>query len=449
MKAQQLTALLVTGMAVHFFGGSVYAQSTVTTPDSKLPADAAPAAKSLTDYLKRTIKVTAAVRVRWEGPEGSNFTITPSDSYTLSRIRLGIAYQPASWVRLFAETQDSRAEFYKSVPNNTIVDPFDLRQSYVELGKIEGNGLKIRTGRQDLAIGSGRLVTSGDWSNITKSFDVLHGYVTTASMKMDVIAGSVLLVDPTRMDRNKPGEHFYVAYAAFGKLIPQASIEPYVMAKTAMNVKGKDGKLGDADTIYGGARLAGKLPAGFDYTAEAVREGGSYSDETVQAFGYATGAGWTFAKAPWHPRLNSDYVWASGSDNRKDGHHQSFDYLYGTQQPPNGLTGLFCWRNIEALRAGVETAPIKNLTVAVSYRDYWLATTQDSLYSGTGVATVTNVKATSNHVGEGVESMWTWKANSKTTVGAGIGTLTPGSYLKQSNKTTGFLYPYIVFTRVL
>ena len=32
------------------------------------------------------------------------------------------------------------------------------------------------------------------------------------------------------------------------------------MAKTALNVKGKDGKLGNADTLYGGLRVIGTIP---------------------------------------------------------------------------------------------------------------------------------------------------------------------------------------------
>jgi hypothetical protein len=448
MKTRQLTALLVIGTAVHLFGGSVYAQSTEATPDGKPPASAAKTANPFFDYLKRTVKVTASVRVRWEGPEGTNFAITPSNSYALSRLRFGLAYEPESWLRFFGEMQDSRAEFYRANPGNTVSDPWDFRQGYIEVGKIEGNGVKVRAGRQDISIGSGRLVASADWSNVTKAFNIFHGFVTTDAMKVDIVAGTVILADPTRMDRPKPGEHFYVAYSAFGKLIPQASLEPYTMAKTAMNVKGKDGKLGNADTIYGGARLLGKIPGGFDYSAEAVREFGSYSDETIQAFGYITGGGWTFAKAPWHPRLNGEYQFASGNDDRKDHYHQGFDFLYGLQQPVTSLTGQFGWRNIETLKAGVETGPLKNLKVSLYYRNYRLATIEDGLYSGTNVETVLNTKATSNHVGEGLENMWTWKATPKTTVGAGIATLTPGAYLKQSNKTTGFLYPYVVFARV-
>jgi hypothetical protein len=449
VKTRQLTNVLALATTITFFTRTGHTQSPAATPDGTPAAPAAVAASGLRDYIARTVKVTAALRVRWEGPDGSDFTVSPADSYTLTRIRVGMAFQPTPWLRVFGEVQDARAEFYKTPPSSALVDPFDLRQSYIELGKTEGNGFKVRAGRQDLAIGSGRLVSSGDWSNVTKSFDILHGYYTSAGIKVDVIAGSVVLADPTRMDRNKPGERFYVAYTSFNKVIPAGVIEPYVMAKTALNVKGKDGVLGNADTIYGGARVMGKTPYGFDYSAEAVREGGGYAHDTVQAFGYVAGGGWTFSRAPWHPRLNADYAWASGDDNRKDGHHQSFDYLYGTQQPMYSLTGIFAWRNIADWRAGVELTPRKNLTLSASFRDFWLATVQDGLYNCGGTRTVFNAKATSNHVGEGLEAIFSYRFNSRTTLGAGIGTVAPGSYLKQSNKTTGFTFPYITFTRQL
>ena len=209
------------------------------------------------------------------------------------------------------------------------------------------------------------------------------------------------------------------------------------MAKTAMNVKGKDGKLGDADTLYGGLRIVGTIPGGFDYNAEAVREGGDYGHDAVQAVGYAGGGGWTLAKAVGKPHFSSDFAWASGDSGRKDGHHQSFDYLYGSQQPITSLTGQVAWRNIADWRAGVD------------FRDYWLATVQDGLYSGIGTRTVFYVKATSNHVGEGVETQLIWTLTSKMACGVGVGNLSPGSYLKQSGKTSGYVYPYLSFTRTL
>jgi Alginate export len=52
----------------------------------------------------------------------------------------------------------------KVTPSNAVADPFDFRQGYVDAGALEGNGIKLRVGRQDLTFGPGRLVATGDWS---------------------------------------------------------------------------------------------------------------------------------------------------------------------------------------------------------------------------------------------------------------------------------------------
>jgi hypothetical protein len=448
MRIRHLTTLFLMGASVYFFGGTGRAQSSASGPDSATPVTTE-TSEGLKGFLARTIRVRGSVRSRWEATQGSDFTLTPADSYLLTRIRLGIAFQPTSFLRFFAETQDARATGYKTVPPSSVDDPIDFRQGYVEVGAIEGPGFKLRVGRQELTLGSARLVATGDWSNVTRTFDIFHGYVTTNFLKLDLVGGSPVLADPIRLDRNKPGERFYVAYAAMGKLIPRASVEPYFMAKTALNVMGKDGKLGNADTLYAGARLAGTVPGGFDYNAEAVREGGDYGNDVVQAFGYVAGGGWTLSRVPWKPRFSSDYVWASGDTGRKDGHHESFDYLYGINQPLNSLTGQFAWRNLADWRAGVEFDPWKKLKVKVDFRDYWLATVQDGLYNYCGTRTVFNTSATSSHVGEGVDALFTATVTPKTIIGVGVGYLDPGSYLTQSGKTSGFVYPFLAFTRQL
>lgn len=443
-----MSAVVLLGASVTIVGANGYAQTSGSASNTTGVANSATPSEGLTDYLRRTFQFTGSVRVRVEAPRGSDFTVTPADAYALSRIRLGLGYRPLKWLRFFGEGEDSRVEFYRTNPASTLSDPFEFRQGYVELGAIEGNGVKVRVGRQDLFVGSLHLISTGDWSNITKNFNVARGTVTDGKFTLDMIAGSVVLDDPTRMDRSKPGEHFYVAYGAWKNLASGASIEPYVMAKTAMNVKGKDGKLGDADTIYGGLRVFGKVRA-FDYSAEAVREGGSYGNDVVQALGWVAGAGWLIRNTLAKPHVSSDFSWASGDSGRKDGHHQSFDYLYGAQQPANSLAGQVAWRNILDWRAGVDFLPLRKLTVKVDFRDYWLATVQDGLYNGFGTRTVLNAKATSTHVGEGIEAQFSYAISPKMSFGLGAGNLTPGAYLKQSGKTTGYVYPYLFFSRSL
>ena len=89
------------------------------------------------------------------------------------------------------------------------------------------------------------------------------------------------------------------------------------------------------------------------------------------------------------------------------------------------------------------------MTAKVSFRDYWLANVRDSLYNCSGVKTVANAKATSAHVGEGLDTQLIYSFDSRTSMGMGVGNLAPGSYLAQSKKTTGFIYPYLYLLRCM
>ncbi len=319
--------------------------------------------------------------------------------------------------------------FYTVTPGNSVDNPCDWRQGWVEIGRAEGPGMRLRLGRQDMTLGSGRLVGSGDWTNVTKTFNVARATITQNGFKMDIIAGSVVAIDTTRMDRAKPGEHFYGSYVTLDKILRGATFEPYAFMKTALKVKSKDGKTGNTDTVYLGGRLAGKAPGGLDYTVEAVREAGMYADDAINAFGFVGGGGWMIHSVPWSVRLNSDYSFATGDSGVTDGHHPSFDYLYGPQNPTASLTGQFAWKNIKDWRAGVDFKPFKKLTAKVAFRDYWLANVKDSLYNSSGVKTVTNAQATSAHVGEGLDTQLAYSFNSRTSMGIGVANLAPGSYL--------------------
>lgn len=448
-------------LVLTIFAMGVRAQTTATQTNTQ-PAGSDPKAaqasaqdaspKRDSSFFGRTVTFTGQFRVRLEAYHGANFAPTPANEYTLTRLRFGVAFQPFPWIRAYAEAADARAEFYRTTPASNIDDPFDLRQAYLEAGSLEGNGVRFRVGREDMTIGSGRLVSVGDWGNDAKTFDVARTTFTYRFMDNEVIYGSPVNLDTTRFDRHKPGEHFYMDYATFKTILPGGSVEPYFIAKTldgTDDVKSKDGHLGSADTLYSGMRVIGKLPGRFDYSVEGVKEAGHYSHDVVDAWGYVAGGGWTVNDAPAKVHFSSDYVWASGDDGKKDGFHEAFDCLYGLNQPLNSLTGQISWKNIEDWRAGVDFYPLSRLKVKVDFRDYWLATTADGLYNSSGTRTIFDAKATSNHVGEGVDAQIILTVTRKTVIGFGIGNLAPGAYLKQAGKTTGLVYPSLYFTRQL
>jgi hypothetical protein len=140
--------------------------STAAPSATTASADSTSSGSSLTDWFHHTVTFSGEVRSRWEGGIGSNFAVTPASSDVLLRTRLGMSVKPIGWLRFFVQAQDSRALFYKTSPSNIVSDPFDFRQAWAEIGGAEpdANGMRLRVGRQDLVLGSGRLINSGDWS---------------------------------------------------------------------------------------------------------------------------------------------------------------------------------------------------------------------------------------------------------------------------------------------
>jgi hypothetical protein len=400
-----------------------------------------------TTHLPRWLGITGQIRGRVEVPGGSDFTTNSFEPYLLTRLRLGISIKPARWLRFYGEVQDTRALGYDGQPPANLQNPLDLRQGYVELNSGGSRGVSVRAGRQEMAIGSSRLLSIGPWSNTSKSFDAVRMAAYFPGVRFEWIAGSLVQTDGTRFDRHKPGEHFYASYNTFSRLVRRGSIEPYFIVKTTVNTTGEIGPRGDAVVYTGGLRWLGTLPGRFDYSAEMIRQWGSWGADRVSAEGGTYTLGWRISEYGWKPRLSSDYSFGSGDRNPKDGVRGGLDTIYGANQPFFSYTGMVSWKNIKTVRAGADFAPAKELKLLLDYRDYWLYTVQDAFYSASNTQIVLNRKATSDHLGHGpdVQASRAFGRWGQATIG--IAAIISGEYLKQSGRRSGYLYPYVMWMK--
>ncbi len=358
---------------------------------------------------------------------------------------MDLGIKPTSWLKFFAEAQDARGAGYNTVPApNTIYNPTDLRQGYVAVNFKAGAEVTLRAGRQELAFGGERLIGPADWG-MSRTFDALDLSLKRGPAGVDFFAGSSVLIDPTRFDRHKPGEHFYGAYGSIASVVPGMTVEPYLLFKQTLLIKSEAGVLGDALVVSPGIRIAGKAPGRLDYTVEAILQRGSYSSDKVVAAGQSYAAGWTIVGTALKPRVSVEYNNASGDPTQKDGTRGTFDQFYPSNHGYYGMIDQFGWKNLKNWRTGFDCLPVKKLKLRMDFNQFYLATVQDSLYNSSGSSLVLNRKATSNHVGAEVNTValyqWTriWK------FGAGYGRLWAEGYLKQSKDDVGYKYPYLMF----
>src|SRR5205085_6542704 len=191
------------------------------------------------------------------------------------------------------------------------------------------------------------------------------------------------IVDGT-WDHHQQGNNLHGAYGGIEKLVPGATIEPYIFWRVQPAVRNEAGQIANIDEKVPGIRWVGKLPMGFDYGMEIVRQYGSLGSDRIRAWAGHWVVGHTDRSLWSSPRFYAEFNHASGDANAKDGSRGTFDQLYPTGHDKYGLADQVGWRNINHARAGVVVKPARRWQVSSSYHSYWLASATDALYNAGG-----------------------------------------------------------------
>ncbi len=250
--------LVLVGVAFSYLATPLAAQCIVESPggsrwSSNRPPDAdVPAAKfsplaEVNDALPRWLCFTAGYRARLEGDSAGNFQAGNSDSYLLTRFRLGVAIRPARWVRAYVELQDATA-FWNPPP---LLPPYqstwDLRRAFVDLGDPEQDPISLRVGRQDIAFGHLRLVGTSYWRNASRGWDAAMLVVNRDRFRVNAWAASPVIATANGLSHHQQGNNFHGVYSSFRDVIRGSVLEPYVFWRLSPGFRTESGAPGKLD----------------------------------------------------------------------------------------------------------------------------------------------------------------------------------------------------------
>jgi Alginate export len=157
----------------------------------------------LSDDERVFLSLGGEVRGAYERFHNTNFGLSPQDpgGYLLQRYLFHADLHAGSRFRLFGELSSSLEDGRAGGPRPVVdKNKLDIHQGFFDvlLGRPRSDpSLTIRLGRQEIALGSGRLVALREGANVAFSFDGVHVALRWAVWSLDGLA--------TRPVQSKPG----------------------------------------------------------------------------------------------------------------------------------------------------------------------------------------------------------------------------------------------------
>jgi len=400
------------------------------------------------EQLPQWLRVRGEFRERLEGFDGLGFNESREDAYWLTRVRLNATVTPSKNFSFQAQVQDARVAQKTVGPTGVPFSaPFDLRMGFADVGASTGP-VTVRMGRQELVYGEQRLIGHVSWVNAARSFDGVKATIRTKAFQTDVFATSVVRSLDGEFDKSGNGNRFMGAYGTTSKLIPMATVEPYVLWKRDIDLRAEAGELGTLQETTAGVRVAGKLPAGLDYGVEMALQRGSLGTDTINAW-----AGhWQMRQTlqgQGAVKLIGEYNFASGDADPRDGIRGTFDQLYPTPHDKTGLSDQIGWKNIHHARAGVEVSPFRATPVTVNYHSWWLVDERDAVYNVANVPIArVPTGAANSHVGQEMDVQISRALTPQIQAAAGYAHIFTGAFLKEATPGASYSHPYVMVTYV-
>jgi Alginate export len=324
-----------------------------------------------------------------------------SNDYELTRVRVFTDLWYKDIFRIYVEFIDAQSFNQDTLPPLPIDREYaGLQNAFVDLKFFEdgnGTGWYVRGGRQEIMLGSQRLVSALDWANTRRTFDGVRVFRHGEDWDIDAWWLRVVIPSPTQVSTSDPQQNFAGLFTEYRPNKNQA-IDLYTMYLSnddLYNLKTKTpvpaGELATAPyTVWTlGGRWSGKLNCNsnilFD-TENMLQLGHSnFQPGNIVAGSVSEGIGYNFPKLPMNPTFWAYFDYATGTSGLGSGGQMStFNQLYPFGHYYYGWLDDIGRDNIQDINFNLYLYPTKWITVNLQYHILSLASATDALYNSGG-----------------------------------------------------------------
>jgi hypothetical protein len=312
------------------------------------------------------------------GNQNFGLSVESPNGYLLQRYLLHADIHVGSRLRLWTELNSSFENGRVGGPRPVIdEDKLDLHQGFVEFGIVQRPRVtaRVRAGRQEIEVGSGRMYALREGPNVPSSFDGVRAIAQKESWRFDTWVARPVTTTPGIFDDSSHRQFsVWGAYVTRTRL-GHASVDAYYLGWDRHNASFEKGVANELRHTVG-ARLWRLGRWAYDF--EGMYQFGSFGAGSIHAWRGVAQASRGFGV--WSsPRVGINFDVASGDRNRSSPNLGTFNAFFqsGTY---SGRAQLLGPSNSIRLEPTLTLAPRPNVSVSTGWGFYWRDSEQDGLY---------------------------------------------------------------------
>jgi hypothetical protein len=335
-----------------------------------------------------SLSLGGEARVTYERFGNQNFGLTPPDphGYLLQRYVLHADMHAGSRVRVWTEFNSSLENGRIGGPRPVIdEDKLDLHQAFVDVtvGVTGPSAAVLRVGRQEIALGSGRMYALREGPNVPLSFDGVRVTAHAGPWQLDGWAARPVDTTPGVFD--DASHRNFDVWGVYGSRAitlarQRVGLDVYYLGLARDAAQFEQGTAKETRHTFG-ARVWHQ--GVWAYDAEAMFQAGRFGAGGIRASRFVIEGSHLVANAGWSPRLGFVLDVASGDKNPADPNLQTFNALFqsGTY---SGRAQLLGPGNSIRFEPSVTFALARQVRVSAGWGFYWRQSAYDALYSISG-----------------------------------------------------------------
>jgi hypothetical protein len=329
-----------------------------------------------------TLEPATALRLRYEGADAA-FLGPPTDEYRdvlMTRILASMKASDRDGRALFLQLGWHEEHGRVPRPLPTDDDGLDVQQAYIDVPVTAASHLRV--GRQEVVLGSARLVSVRDSPNIRRSFDGAVWELRRGTWNTRVMALAPVAISRGAFDDGSDRSTRFGGVYATKTFDRESGLDLYALGYRRDGARFQAGT-GLERRASWGTRLFGRRGA-VDHNVEAILQTGRFGRGSIRAWTVASDLGWKVSSGPAAPRLGLKANVTSGDRDRADRRLQTFNPLF-----PNlayfSEASTLAPENHADLQPSVGWKPTATTSLRVSGDAFWRTSVGDAVYRANGM----------------------------------------------------------------